>query len=261
MLSVGFSHVKGTRHEPRGQLEALAGGLAGDRFFCLVDRAAGAVLRTVAHPALLAVRTRFEGGVLSLGFPDGSWVSGLPLVAGQERVFDYWGRPLALRPVGGDFSAAFSAYLGKPVELMGAGRNIVYGQGLSLLGSASVQDLGRRAGQVGLLAEQARFRASMLVETEVPYEEEGWVGRSLRLLDARQDAAAYGLAVPEGRFFPPDLVVEVGEGIGRCALIDRNPVDGERQGKLLKTLSTYRPRNRRGEPVLGVYARFAHLDN
>ena len=85
-----------------------------------------------------------------------------------------------------------------------------------------------------LLDEAARFRTTCLIETDVPYIEETWAGRTMAL---------------------GDRWVRIGAPIPRCAVMDLDPVTGERNARLLKALAGYRPKNEAGEPVFGVYAR------
>ena len=84
------------------------------------------------------------------------------------------------------------------------------------------------------LDEAARFRTTCLIETDVPYIEETWAGRTMAL---------------------GDRWVRIGAPIPRCAVMDLDPVTGERNARLLKALAGYRPKNEAGEPVFGVYAR------
>ena len=51
---VGYAAAKGTRHLARERLVLAADGVVGDRRWCFVDVAARRVLRTVAHPGLVA---------------------------------------------------------------------------------------------------------------------------------------------------------------------------------------------------------------
>jgi uncharacterized protein YcbX len=102
---------------------------------------------------------------------------------------------------------------------------------VTLVTTASLRDL---AGQVGQDAvDAARFRPTLVVETDEPYAEDTWLGREVRVGEA---------------------TLRVGVPIPRCAVIDINPGTGERDVRLLKTLASHRPLNRAGEPAFGVFA-------
>lgn len=232
VLRAGFAPLKGTRHlaQPAVRLERY--GAVGDRGLCLVDVAARRVLRTVQHPSLTAVVARLDGAALGVTLPAGTSVTATPVPSGQRLVCDYWGREADLELLDGPHDALFSAYLGKPVRLAAAPpRAVIYGGGVTVVARSSLDDL---AARTGAPVDPARFRATVVVDTDAaPYAEEGWHGRDL----------AVGAAV-----------VRVTTGIPRCAVIDIDPVTGERNGRLLRSLASYRPLNDAGEPCFGVYA-------
>ncbi len=99
---------------------------------------------------------------------------------------------------------------------------------LTIVGTASLQALGER-----IPGEAARFRATLVVETDEPFVEDTWLGREVAVGDA---------------------TIRVGGPIPRCAVVDHHPVTGEKDLRLLKALVRERPTNRAGEPMLGVYA-------
>ena len=236
VLSCGFAAVKGTTHVALGAVVLDAHGAVGDRELCVVDVAGRRVLKTVHHPALLGVVAERADDALRLVMPDGAVVGGPTPPTGERLTCDYWGRPAELELLDGPHAAALSTLLGRPVRLAAARRGVVIfgGEGITLVGTASLRDLGERAGHQGLVEQAARFRATFVVETRTPYEEEGWLGREVAVGDA---------------------VVRVGLGVPRCAIIDRHPGTGAKDGTLLRTLVGYRPRNGAGEPIFGVYAR------
>ena len=51
-----------------------------------------------------------------------------------------------------------------------------------------------------------------------------------------------------------EIRVRIGAPIPRCAVMDLDPVTGERNARLLRALAGYRPTNEVGEPLFGVYA-------
>ena len=233
VLRAGFSPLKGTRHLALPSVTLDTHGVVGDRTYCLVDVAGSKVLRTVQHPALttvLAVVT--DRGELSLTLPDGRTVSAAPTGSGETLTCDYWGRATPLELLEGPHGALLSDFLGKPVTLARAPRRaVIYGAGIAIVTRASLEELGDR---VGAPVDPARFRSTLVLDTgDVPFEEETWAGRDLTLGQA---------------------TVRIGAPIPRCAVIDIDPVTGERGSRLLTTLAGYRPLNKVGEPCFGVYA-------
>lgn len=215
-VEAGLTPVKGTRHLSRSGLDLDPYGVVGDRTHCFVDVERARVLRTVQHPRLMAL----------VADP----VEATP--TGERITCDYWGRSVSLELVESPLAQQASRIAGTPVRLARAGRaGVVYaGPGLTLVGSASLRDL---AEVIGAPVDPARFRASVVVETSTPYEEEGWAGEEVLLGTAR---------------------LRIGAGVGRCAVIDHDPVTGVRDARLLKALAAHRPGNRRGEPLFAVYA-------
>lgn len=261
--SVGFTPIKGTRH--RGQPEARfdAAGPVGDRRFCLIDIETRRVLRTVQNPRLLAVVARLHGTELEVTLPDGRSVSGEPGLSGETLTCDYWGRQVPLALTGGAHDELLSAHLGRAVRLAEAPRGaIVFGRPLTIVGTASLAEVGVRAGHPTLLREAARFRATLLVETAEPFVEETWAGREMLVRGAGRETSARGFdtSAPGADTSAPgvetsaDLRVRIGAPVPRCAVIELDPVTGERNARLLATLAATRTTNRAGEPYFGVYA-------
>lgn len=236
--SAGFAPVKGMRHVAHPRVALDREGPVGDRAWCLVDGSSASVLRTVQHPSLLAVVAGVDGEELTLTLPTGEKAAGVPGAAGETMTCDYWGRAVDLSLLDGPharpLSGLVSRWLGREVRLAAAPRGgVVFGGAVTLVGTASLQDLADRAGQPSLVDEAARFRATLVVETDDPFVEETWLGTEVVVGGAR---------------------LRIGAGIPRCAVVDRDPVTGVRDGSLLTTLAGYRPRNAAGEPVFGVYA-------
>ncbi len=219
---VGLAPLKGTRHTPYDAVEVDRDGLVHDRELCLVDLAARRVLRTVEHPALLAVLAEHHAGGLRLTLPTGEAVDG-PLDPGPETVTcDYWGRPVDLRLLEGPHAALAAAHLGVPaqhVRLALAPRGqVVYGASVSLVATASLADLATRL--PGGPLDPARFRANLVVETDVAWLEDTWVGQDVAVGDA--------------------LLRVVGP-IPRCAVVDLDPATGVRDRPVLRALASLRP--------------------
>lgn len=229
--AAGFAPVKGTRHLSLPVVELDERGPVGDRAWCLVDVGARRVLRTVQHPTLVGVVARVSAGVLSMTLPSGESVAAEPVPSSEVLDCDYWGRTVPLALASGPHAELCSRHLGKDVRLAAAPRGgVVFGSPVTVVGTASLRDLSTR---VGRLVEAARFRATLVVETDEPYVEDTWLGVEVAVGEA---------------------VVRVGGPIPRCAVIDHHPETGEKDARLLRTLVTSRPTNKAGEPMFGVYA-------
>lgn len=232
--SMGFAPIKGTRYRERPDTVFDDHGPVGDRMYCVVDVVRRTVLKTVQNPRLLAVQAELRESVLDLVLPDGQSVSALAELTGETLACDYWKRTVDLELTEGPHAALLSEWLGRTVRLARAPRGgVVYGAPISIVATASIAELGARAGHPDLLAEAARFRSTLLLETETPFIEETWEGRTMSLGDRR---------------------VRIGTGLPRCAVIDLDPLTGERNTHLLTTLAGYRRKNEAGEPIFGVYA-------
>lgn len=232
--SVGFTPIKGTRHLAQPDAEFDGHGPVGDRRYCLVDVNQRRVLRTVQNPSLVAVVARLHGDELETTLPDGRSVSAVPETSGETVTCDYWGRPVEAELTQGPHDALLSSWLGTSVRLAKVPRgDVVFGEPITIVATASIRDLGARVEHPDLVTEAARFRATILLDTDTPYIEETWSGREMSLSGVR---------------------VRIGESIPRCAVIDLNPVTGARGPRLMKTLAEHRGKNAKGEPFFGVFA-------
>lgn len=232
--SVGFAPVKGMRHVAHDRIFLDERGAVGDRARCLVDVERAMVLRTVQNPTLLAVVARLDGDVLSLTLPSGESAVAPAQASGETVAADYWGRSVDLSLLAGPHAELMSSWLGRPVRLAAAPRGgVVFGGAVTIVGTASLRDLAERSSRPSLVDEAARFRATLVVETDEPYLEETWLGADLAAGDAR---------------------LRVGVPVPRCAVIDHHPETGVKDTSLLTVLAGHRPCNRAGEPMFGVYA-------
>ena len=217
---IGFTPLKGGRHRAHATVDLTGTGPAGDRVFCLVDRAAGKVLRTVQNPSLVQAASRWESGVLTVDLPHRT-VEGVPAPTGELVELDYWGRPAELEICDGPWAQAFGEHLGYDVSLARAVRagEVVYGGCVSIVTTSSLRLLSERLGRD---IEPARFRPTFVIDTgDLPaHAEDGWAGRTLRL---GQDAR-----------------VTVRQPIPRCAGVDLDPDKGVRDAPVLAELGGYR---------------------
>ncbi|ONI66803.1 hypothetical protein BWI15_26770 [Kribbella sp. ALI-6-A] len=234
VLSAGFAPVKGTRHLSYPEVRFDRAGPVGDRQYCLVDLAAGRVLKTVENSTLIAVVSTLTDAGLEITLPTGETVCAPPEPTGEVVASNYWGRTVDLELTRGPHAALLSDWLDRDVHLARAPRGaVVFNAPVSIVTTASLRDLGARADHPDLAAEAARFRATLMIDTITPYAEEAWLGHVVR---------------------GGDVLLRVGAPIPRCAVIDFDPTHGIRRGRLLKTLARYRPTNAAGEPCFGVSA-------
>ena len=222
---VGFAPVKGMRHLALDAIHLDERGAVGDRDFCVVEPRAQRVLRTVQHPSLLAVVAQVYDDGLALTLPTGECVEGPAAEGGGTITCDYWGRRVELALTDGPHADLVSRHLGGDVRLARAPRGgVVFGDPVTVVTTASLGEID---------GDAARFRATLVVETEEPWVEDSWLGREVEVGGAR---------------------LRIGGPVPRCAVIDHRPETGERDSRLLKDLVRRRPTNTAGEPMFGVYA-------
>ena len=232
--TVGFAPVKGMRHLPHQRIHLDERGAVGDRAWCLVDVDARRVLRTVQHPSLLTVVAHTEGDMLSVTLPGGESVKAVPVPSGETVRCDYWGRQVDLALTSGPHEGLLSDWLGRDVRLAHAPRGaVVFAAPVTVVGTASLAELAARVGRPSLPSEAARFRATLVVVTETPYEEDSWCGA-----EVTADGATLRMGGP----------------VPRCAVIDHHPATRAKDVRLLQELVHHRPVNPAGEPMFGVYA-------
>lgn len=230
---ISIAPVKGMRVQDLSSVDLTREGVPGDRAFIVLD-SSGAMVNGKRFGSLMEIVPDFdrETGRLALAFPDGTVVESM-VESGEPEAITFFGQPENARPVAGDFSAAISEHTGADLRLMlqPEGRGGVdrgkWG-GVTLLGVASLNRL-REAGrdfnyesgspQAGDPdpgpIDQRRFRMTFGIEGTPPYEEDDWVGREIRVGEAR---------------------VKVGAHVGRCAVTTRDPESGETDLKTLHFL-------------------------
>lgn len=224
-------------HHP-GHVDLVAGGVAGDREFFLVD-ADGGLVTCTRNGGLLRYRSTYDPatGVLEVRGPDGSARSAV-VELGQAVTTDFFG----LRPVDGHvvegWDALFSRIVGRPVRLVkgsSAGFDVA---GVTLLGAVTVEALAavNQAGPV----DPRRFRMNIEIGGGAALAEDTWEGRRLRLGSA---------------------IVTVGGPVKRCAATTRNPDSGDVDLKTLEMIGRFRGRTQTEQFgagfYMGVYAEVA----
>lgn len=152
--------------EQADRLDVDARGVVGDRRWS-VRTASGrigsgkATRRFEAVPGLLDLRAEHRSGEVWVVFPDGSCCPAESTDAGG-RLSDYLGRAVSLTA-----EAAVSHFDDGPV---------------SLIGTASLRALAADAGHD---VDPRRFRPNLLVATDTPFVEDGWVGHLLEVGSVR----------------------------------------------------------------------------
>jgi uncharacterized protein len=218
---ISFTPVKGLRVRPLDEVELTEDGVPGDRAFFVVDDRGAMVSATRLGP-LVAVVARHDDGTLALDFPDGREVAA-PVELGDPEDVRFFGLTLHARPVRGPFSDALSEHAGKPLRMFATpperpGVDRGREGGVTLLSVASLERLRDQAGETEPV-DPRRFRMTFGVEGLDAHEEDGWIGRTVRVGDA---------------------LVRAGGNVGRCAATTRNADTGVVDFKTLHLLAEYR---------------------
>jgi uncharacterized protein YcbX len=176
---------------------------------------------------------------LSLRFPD-ERVLADEVRLGPEVTTDFYGAPFPARLVLGAWSDAISDYVGKPLRLVEAGGCGAVDRGsigtVTVISRASLERLAQQAQRPSF--DCRRFRMLIEVDGIGAHEEDGWIGRTLRI----------GEAVVRGRGH-----------VGRCVITNRDPETGQIDLQTLKILGTYRRGIGTTEPVaIGIFGEIVH---
>lgn len=225
--------VKALRVGPVQSIDLREHGAAGDRAFYLID-AGGEMINGKRLGELQSVVAAYDAaaGDLALTFPDGREVRA-PVAHGEPLITSFFGQPRQARLLDGPWSAALSEFAGVGLRIVDGGSAVDRGReaGVSLMSQAS---LGRLAGAAERDAvDGRRFRMLVEIGGVGPHEEDGWVGRRVRLGPA---------------------LIRVNGHVGRCMVTTRNPETGVVDLKTLHALAAYRRDQVTTEPLpFGVY--------
>jgi hypothetical protein len=233
--------VKGMTPEPRDRLTVLdSGAIAGDRVLGLLRADAGPPVRggwwpkqrfvvLMNTPGLARLDVRFDEAASRLSVA----LDGATMV---EDGLDDDGRARIAAAVteyvlGLDESPLRGHPERAPLRLVGDGAAPAFhdrgARHVTLMGRASVHAL---AEAVGSEVDERRFRMNVVLDGPDPWEELGWVGRSIRL---------------GGTEF------EVTGPVVRCLATHASPQSGERDIDVMKTLTSAFGQE---EPTMGVLA-------
>jgi uncharacterized protein len=226
--------VKGLAQHHPDEILIERTGVPGNRQFLMLDET-GRLFSGIRHGRLVTVVAEYlrDPDRLSFRFPDGSVVED-EVRLGAAEVVNLWDTPRPSHVVEGPFSAALSAFVGKPLRLFRADAEggAVDERVVSMLSEASLEELGRQSGHDGPV-DGRRFRMLVTVAGVAAHEEDEWIGRRLRLGEA---------------------VVTVVETCVRCATTTQNPENGARDFDTLREIPAYRGFANGKHVEFGVYA-------
>jgi uncharacterized protein YcbX len=235
---ISISPVKGLALRQLDECELTQGGIAGDRGFFLVDEN-DRLVNSTGFGLLQQIVPRYDGEAdsLTLAFPDGTTLDEQVRVDGTLDAL-FHGVMVPVRVVEGTWSEAISDFAGRSLRLVrspGPATDRMRSGAASLLGTGSLRALARTFGVEEV--DGRRFRMNFGIDGLDEHEEDGWIGRRIRLGGA--------VVVPQGN-------------IGRCAVTTQNPETGEPDLDTLKVLAAYRRDVETTEPLpFGVHAAVA----
>lgn len=196
-------------------------GVADNRRFCLMDEN-GRRYGALRDPRLVVVGVSWdpERSWLELRFPDGT-VAADVVQRGGDVTTDLYDRRLPGRLVLGPWSEALSEFAGRPLRLLEADaptRSIDRARGpVTIVSEESLGELARQADVAEV--DGRRFRMLVHIRGCRPHEEDEWVGREVRVGEAR---------------------VRPLEPVARCAITTTAPETGRRDLDTLRTITAYR---------------------
>lgn len=207
-------------------------GIAGDRAFYIID-AEGRLLTQRDHGPLVQIKPSYDvaSGQLALRFPGGQAVAGVA-EPGEPITTPFWeGRPVEGHAVRGEWSEALSGFAGQELRLVKVAMagQAFDGYPLSMCSKASLDALADAAGEETV--DGRRFRQNIYLAGAAPHEEDGWLGREVRVGEA---------------------LVRVKVRDSRCAVTTHSPETGEIDMNTLKIIALYRT-DQPKEVNFGVY--------
>ncbi|HZE06751.1 MAG TPA: MOSC N-terminal beta barrel domain-containing protein [Solirubrobacteraceae bacterium] len=233
VTGLAVTPVKAMRVQAVDAVDLDEHGAAGNRSFYIVDDR-GEMINGKRLGGLQAIVPDYdrERGELALTFPDGREVRA-PVRYAATLPTRFFSRPRPARPLDGPWSQALSEHFGRPLRLVDGGSAVDRGRKASV-SLISRESLARLAG----VAERdsvdgRRFRMLVEVGGGDAHQEDGWIGRRVRI----------GAA----------LVAMHGH-VGRCMVTTRNPESGHVDLRTLHALAAYRREIQSTEPLpFGIY--------
>ena len=222
---ISVTPVKGFRLAHPEAIELTEHGARSDRLFSLVW-ADGVRVRSSLNAWHNKVEARYDAGLLTMRFEDGTVVEGDAGALGEELTIEFGDHRVPVRVVDGPWEETLSELAGRPVRLVrGTHGNAGKDAPVSLVSDGS---LGRLELEAGRSLDSRRFRMLLELAGCEEHEEDGWRGRRVQIGDA---------------------VVRVVTPVVRCAVTTRDPVTGANDFDTLSLLARYR-----GEVVFGMLA-------
>jgi uncharacterized protein YcbX len=231
VTGLAVTPVKAMRIQPVDAIELGERGASGNRRFYVIDER-GEMVNGKRLGALQTIVSTCENDELVLAFTDGREIRGA-LEYGETLSTGFFSRPRPVRALDGPWSEALSDFAGEPLRLVDAGSAVDRGRtaGVSLVSRGSLSRLAEVADTDSV--DVRRFRMLIEIDGVAPHEEDGWVGRRVRI--------------------GPALVAMHGH-IGRCMVTTRNPETGEVDFSTLHALASYRREHPSAEPLpFGIY--------
>lgn len=228
VTALATTPVKGMRVRAVDAIELGDRGALGNRVFYVIDER-GRMMNGKDFKHLQTVVADYDPAAetLSLAFPDGTQAAG-EVRYGGEIATHFFNRPKQAREVRGPWHDALSAYFGQPLRVVGAASAVDRGRhgAISVMSRASLRHLAAVADRDAI--DGRRFRMLIEIDGVEAHEEDGWLGRRVRV----------GAAVvrPCGH-------------VGRCVITTRDPVTAEGDLDTLKLLATYRHKIGTTEPL------------
>jgi uncharacterized protein YcbX len=229
---LSITPVKGLMLHHPDSIDVTAQGAVGDRLFYLLDDT-GKLQSCTRNPGLFGLRATYDDESRRLEVTRGDEVLLGGIVEPATAVdTDLWGLRTIKADVVADpvWSTFFSDMAGRRVHLLLARESAYDVQPVTLLGTASVDELARRAGLTEV--DSRRFRMLIEFSGGEPHLEDSWDGRLLEV----------GGAVLRG-----------GGPVQRCAATTRDPDSGAVDLQTLRLITAYRGRQ---ESVFGLGANF-----
>jgi uncharacterized protein len=225
--------VKGMRIREVESIELSATGARGNRaFFVIDDRARMVNGKVVRNLQVVTPDYDPDTDELRLTFPDGSAVDGR-VAYGDPIETQFFGRTQTVPEVVGPWSEAISTFFDRPLRLVSSPTAVDRGMAAtaSVLSRASLRRLAEQAHTDAV--DGRRFRMLIEIDGVSPHEEDGWVGRRVRVGPA---------------------LLQMHGHIGRCLITSRDPETAEVDLPTLELLAAYRKEVDSTEPLpFGIY--------
>jgi uncharacterized protein YcbX len=235
VTALATTPVKGLHLCPRSEVTLTRAGVVDNRCFYVVDEDARMV-NGKRIGILGAVRADYDPGTerLTMTLPDGTQADGVVRLGAKIETRFFSSRPIARLAIG-PWSELLSRYAGKQLRLVYADPE----QGavdrgpagaVTLISDASIERLEALAGKT---VDARRFRMLIGIAGVEAHEEDGWVGRTMRIGTAR--VAFHG-------------------HVGRCLVTSQSPDTGIVDLPTLDLLASYRRDLPTTEPLaFGIY--------